>query len=152
MNSKSCLTTMRYFISGHIDVNYDDFLLHYKTNIDFALKEENCSFVIGDAPGVDTHAQHYLHDKIDKSKVTIYHRGSFTRNNTYKYPTSGNYFDHFDKDRAMTENSDADILWIRSKEETKKLYGSKYREDRISGTEKNLIRREQINKKSNLIK
>lgn len=140
---------MRYFISGHIDVDYNEFLVHYKKEIDAALDDPDCSFVIGDAPGVDTHAQHYLHDKIEKSKVTVYHRGTHTRNNYYKYATSGFYLDHFDKDRAMTENSDVDILWIRPKEETMKLYSDKYRENRVSGTEKNLIRRKELNEQKN---
>lgn len=137
---------MIYFISGHIDVEYSEFLEHYKAPIDLALSDPNCKFVIGDARGVDTHAQHYLHDKIDKSKVTIYHKGPNTRNNMYGYNTMGNYADHTAKDAAMTFISDVDILWIRSKEATKALYGSKYRENRMSGTERNLIRREEKNK------
>jgi hypothetical protein len=34
------------------------------------LKDLDCSSVFGDAPGLDTYAQQYLSDKIDKSKVT----------------------------------------------------------------------------------
>ena len=41
----------------------------------------------------------------------------------------------------MTEDSDRDIAWIRSEEETKKLYGKKYRPGRVSGTQKNIDRR-----------
>ena len=127
---------MIYFISGPIDISYDDFLKYYKANIDSALEDKESTFVIGDAGGVDTFAQHYLRNKIDHSKVCVYHKGRYFRNNKYGYPTKGGFADHDDKDSAMTIESDADILWIRSKEETKRLYGSKYRENRISGTEK----------------
>jgi len=49
----------------------------------------------------------------------------------------------------MTYSSDVDIAWLRSPEETKKLLeanGEKYRPMRISGTEKNLLRRKNKNK------
>lgn len=44
------------------------------------------------------------------------------------------------RDRVMTECSDYDILWVRSEEESKELYGAKYRA-RISATEMNRLRR-----------
>jgi hypothetical protein len=52
--------------------------------------------------------------------VTIYHKGKFIRNNKYNYKTIGGYTDFTEKDLAMTNNSDIDILWIRPKEDTKK--------------------------------
>lgn len=45
------------------------------------------------------------------------------------------------RDIAMTNNSNIDIAWVRGHEEQKKLYGKKYRADRISGTQRNLTRR-----------
>lgn len=48
---------------------------------------------------------------------------------------------HSQRDAAMTASSDYDILWVRSDEETKKLYGAKYRPGRVSGTQKNKDRR-----------
>lgn len=141
---------MIYFVSGHIDVSNDEFLLHYKKELDSALEDTNCSFVIGDAGGVDTFAQQYLDGRIDKTKVTVYHMGPKPRNNPVGYKTIGGFSDHFSKDAAMTEISDVDILWIRPEEETKKLYGVKYRAGRVSGTEKNKIRRsikESVDKK-----
>jgi hypothetical protein len=49
---------------------------------------------------------------------------------------------HGDRDAAMTEESDYDILWIRGHAETAALYGRRYRKDRVSGTQKNKDRRE----------
>ena len=49
---------------------------------------------------------------------------------------------HTERDAAMTRDSDYDILWVRSDEETKVLYGTKYRPGRVSGTQKNKDRRE----------
>ena len=51
---------------------------------------------------------------------------------------------HTERDAEMTRDSDYDILWIRPDEETKVLYGKKYRPGRISGTQKNKDRREQL--------
>jgi len=135
---------MRYFISGHIDITYEDFLSHYSEQIDDALKDPDCSFLIGDSNGTDKFAQSYLFNKVDKSKVIIFHTGKYPKNNIHNFNTSANHISHTQKDKAMTLNSDADILWIRSKEETKKMYGEKYKENRISGTEQNLIRRQQL--------
>jgi hypothetical protein len=44
----------------------------------------------------------------------------------------------------MTQESDCDILWVRPDNETKALYGKKYRPGRVSGTQKNKHRREQL--------
>ena len=51
-----------------------------------------------------------------------------------------------DRDKNMTLNSDYDIAWIRSKEESQKLYGDKFDSKRKSGTELNLERRNKLRK------
>lgn len=50
---------------------------------------------------------------------------------------------HTERDAVMTQASDYDILWVRPDDETKDLYGKKYRVGRVSGTHKNKDRREQ---------
>lgn len=136
-----------YFISGHCDLSYSEFLEHYKFPIDQALESENAMFVIGDSRGCDSHAQQYL---IDKTKlVTVYHMKTKPLNNLGNYQTSGGYKSHKAKDSAMTLGSDQDIAWVRSVEEQKKLYGSKYRK-RKSGTEKNINRRKSIEFKDSI--
>ncbi|KAL9111552.1 MAG: hypothetical protein Q9227_004040 [Pyrenula ochraceoflavens] len=56
---------------------------------------------------------------------------------------------HTARDEAMTKQSDYDIAWVRPEAETRELYGHlpNWREGRISGTEKNLMRR---NKQTNI--
>ena len=127
-----------YFISGHIDINPDEFKTHYIHKIDEALSQQDGIFVIGDANGTDTLAQTYLKDKTDK--VTIYHIKTSPLNNIGDFKTKGGYKNHNRKDTAMTLISDYDIAWVRPIEDQKKLYGSNYKK-RISGTERNIRRR-----------
>lgn len=128
---------MKYFISGHTDLTYDEFIKRYKDRIDRAVSE-GASFVIGDAPGVDTYTNMYLSDKwLD---LVVYHIGTEPKNNPGNFPTCGGFKNHDDKDAAMTNVSDEDILYIRSIAEQQAIYGEKYKY-RVSGTEKNKIRR-----------
>lgn len=116
------------FISGHID-NIDDeyFNKHYKIPIDNALQLKH-SFVIGDAEGIDKMAYDYI-----KSK-----EGNITR------ITKKNFKNCNERDAHLTSISDYDIAYVRTEEEQREIYGSKYK-DRKSGTQKNIERR--INKK-----
>lgn len=57
-------------------------------------------------------------------------------NNSNDYQTTDSFKSHENKDRYMTVNSDEDILWIRSVEESKILYGDKYNPKRMSGDRK----------------
>ena len=52
--------------------------------------------------------------------------------------------DHTKRDTVMTRESDYDILWVRPEAETRTLYGSKWRPGRVSGTEKNRLRRDVV--------
>lgn len=65
-----------YFISGHLDVDEDFFNKYYLEKILDAI-DEGASFVVGDAPGIDTLSQKYLFkiltEKELKERVTIYH-------------------------------------------------------------------------------
>lgn len=147
---------MRYFISGHLDLTMDEFIENYKPQIDDALndkfikqhthevfnntlKSKFPSFIIGDAIGADLMAQKYLGDK--NCKVFIYHMYDKPRNNIFNYPTIGGFKSDEERDAAMTNNSDIDLLWVRPKELQKKILGKKFKEGYITGTEKNRIRR-----------
>lgn len=138
----SILIKMRYFISGHINLSEDDFAKHYILSIDKALEDNSSTFVIGDAYGVDLMANMYLHSKgISKERITIYHIGVSTYNkNPGQFLTKGGFKSHTEKDTAMTNDSDKDILYIRSIEEQKRIYGDNYKH-RVSGTERNRNRR-----------
>lgn len=130
-----------YFISGHTDLSHKEFLKYYQEKIDQAINE-NANFVIGDATGVDLFAQNYIASKnVDRTKIIIYHLFDKPKNNPNNYPTQGGFKTHNEKDAAMTKNSNEDILWFRSADESKLFYGDKYNPKRISGTETNHIRR-----------
>lgn len=126
------------FISGHLDISPKEWEDNYKNRIDKAIKA-GCSFVVGDAKGTDSISADYLWEQGVKD-VVIYHMFDKPRNNP-GYPTQGGFKTDTERDEAMTKNSKEDIAWVRSEEESKKLYGKKYRSGRISGTQQNLNRR-----------
>lgn len=113
------------FISGHLDLTKEEFLLYYVPVIDVALANGD-NFVVGDARGTDKMAQEYLAQHPDR--VTVYHMFGFPRFNL-RFITKGGFVSDNERDKAMTEASDYDIAWVR--------HG---RED--SGTARNISRRE----------
>jgi hypothetical protein len=131
-----------YFISGHLDLTWDEFEKHYKEQIDTAINKENSKFIVGDAKGADLLSQKYL-ASLGINKVTIYHMHDKPRNiiDAYIGNTIGEFKSDEERDSAMTRDSDYDILWIRPPEEQKKKYGKKYDPNRVTGTEKNKLRR-----------
>lgn len=142
------------FISGHIDVTSDQFHRHYSLLLDSAITA-NHNFILSTAKGTDTLALQYLLSQgVDPSHITVYiarptdpRMGGLV--DVGKYTEKGLGVEvvdgwHHERDAEMTMASDYDILWIRPEEETKLLYGAKYRAGRISGTQKNLERRERL--------
>jgi hypothetical protein len=130
------------FISGHVDIDNDTFLLHYKEKIDNAIKNGD-NFILGNALGVDTYALDYLLKNINKDRITIYY---YSKNPIEKYEKldviiKKGFTSYTDRDKNMTLNSDYDIAWIRSIEESQKLYGDKFDSKRKSGTQLNMERR-----------
>ncbi len=142
-----------YFISGHTNLTKEEFNKHYKPLLDNIINDNNTnSFVIGNSEGADKMAFQYLISKgISIDNITIYY---FSKNNQednfyfhYKPKIIQGFTSYEKRDAAMTNASDKDILWIRPKEDNKKLLeslGEKYRENRISATERNLQRRKLI--------
>jgi hypothetical protein len=130
-------------ISGHLDISQEDWETHYKQEIDDAI-ETGASFLLGDARGTDQMSAEYLeNNNIPRDRVTIYHLGDNPRYDT-PFPTRGGYKTLTQRDAAMTLASHRDIAWVRSAEESKKLYGAKYNPRRVSGTQKNLNRRQRM--------
>jgi len=143
------------FISGHLDLTKDEFDTRYKPQIDDALKLASVEFVIGDAKGSDTLAQEYLLSKCldDESlfkRITIYHMRDKPRNYlSDRFNKICGFVNDEARDVAMTSASTDDIAWIRPLtqefiESLKQKLGSKYKPNRISGTEKNLLRRRSL--------
>lgn len=112
-------------ISGHLDLTEAEFDEHYVPAITEAFARK-AAFVVGDARGADTMAQHYL-AKIG-AYVTVYHMFDEPRVNVSGYPAIGGFTSDTDRDTAMTHDSDTDIAWVRPGREK-------------SGTAKNLSRR-----------
>lgn len=117
---------MKVFISGHLDLTEDEFNYFYKDKIDLAISLDS-EFILGDAKGADTMAQTYLSER-KYSKVVVYHMFNSPRNNVGNFPTKGGYISDEERDKAMTNDSNSDIAFIRKGREK-------------SGTAKNLLRR-----------
>lgn len=104
------------FISGHLDTTFEEFKEHYIPAIDSAIINEH-HFVIGGADGVDAMAQQYIGMICDPSYVTVYFKGALPRNKIFRgFQEMGGFPSHNQTDKAMTVNSDYDILWIKREE------------------------------------
>ncbi len=145
------------FVSGHINLTKTEFCEHYKPKLDKLIETKKNKIVVGNAAGADTIALNYLLENgYPPNMITIYYhrfdKNHLFRENEYKSKNLNviNGFKSFEeRDSAMTFNSDEDLLWIRPMEETRKIIeasGIKFRPERISGTEKNFIRRQQKDK------
>lgn len=121
-----------YFISGHLDINGDEFLDNYIVSILSAVREPGSSFVVGDARGTDTLAQHALVELMTPQdlleRVRVFHMFDSPRNNPGSAPTVGGFTSDEERDAAMTAASTHDIAWVRPGREN-------------SGTARNLARR-----------
>jgi hypothetical protein len=145
---------MKYFISGHTNLTKEEFNKNYKEKLDSIIhNEKDYTFIIGNSNGADLIALKYLlNNGCNPKLITIYYMDNINDRNENYYINLGlniiKGFTSYDKrDSLMTKNSDLDIGWIRSPEENKKLLesiGEKFRKNRISGTEKNLLRRKKI--------
>lgn len=105
---------MIYFISGHGNLSAEDFVEYYVPGINHALiTDPDPRFVIGDYVGADTLAQLYLLNRVQRTRVTVYHMFLKPRINLGDYNTDGGYQSDDERDTAMTEASDVDIAWVR---------------------------------------
>lgn len=144
------------FVSGHIDLSYETFLLHYKDPLNVAIANGE-HFIFSNANGADSMALHYLlSQNVSASRITIYVHTPPTRRQKPgganeiirqidRLRTGSETLDryrkqgfgvrvingwHTEPDAAMTRESDYDILWVHPDEETKALYGNKYRREK----------------------
>lgn len=118
---------MIYFISGHRDLTEDEFLDHYipmicRVVVNHKIHQTTCSFVVGDYEGADTMAQTFLGELIEldlirKSTVTIFHMGKVPMNNPKHLNTIDEFSSDVERDTAMTNISQEDILWVREGKE-----------------------------------
>jgi hypothetical protein len=131
------------FVSGPVDLDAKEFDIHYAPMMKKAV-EEGASFVIGDCQGTDQLAQQYLFfmHYID---VTVYHMLATPRHNVGNFKTVGGFKSDNVRDAAMTKASTEDLAYVRTPTEARarvEAKGQVYDPTRVSGTEKNIIRRE----------
>jgi hypothetical protein len=171
MECKSASTPRTAMISGHIDISPADFATYYIPTIDLTISHDD-RFVLGDAQSTDTLALNSLLQRdgpVIKHRITIY---ASSRYNVAKFeavgiatstdPSSDNAVAsghsvrpkgrrhgekartrHLQRDARVTRASNYDILWTKSEEEARKLYGDKYW-SRVSATELNRLRRLEV--------
>ncbi len=122
---------MRYFISGHRDLTWEEFTKWYAPAISNAINNDRLAcFVIGDCDGADKMAQEYiLACGYSPRNILLYHMFESPRYRVHPdIHTYGGYTSDIERDSAMTENSDEDIAFIRKGKES-------------SGTAQNILRR-----------
>jgi len=121
-----------YMISGHRDITPEEFKRYYAGRIEKALWDTNSRIVVGDYYGVDAMAQQHIKDNWGDepnimNRVVVFHMFDKPRNNA-GFHTIGGFQTDEDRDSAMTDVSDFDILWVRPGKEN-------------SGTDQNRLRR-----------
>nr|GAT55192.1 predicted protein [Mycena chlorophos] len=140
-------TTPTAFISGPLEPTPEFFTTHYTPRLSSAIAAGH-AFIIGPSRGTDALAlSHLLQAGVAPTRITVFLRESETRWGArfrrmgVKVVVAGR--SHTDRDAAMTAASDYDILRYLTEVEARALYGDKYR-PRVSGTEKNEIRRREL--------
>lgn len=105
-----------FFISGHVDATYQEFISIYATAIKNAVTNYNAFFYIGDCSGIDILAQNYLVDvlNINPNRITVCHMNDKPENiNPKIINVIPNFMTHEERDAFMTSMSDEDIAFIR---------------------------------------
>lgn len=150
-------STLTAFISGPLEVSNAYFHRYYRRDIDRAIRRGH-TFVIGPVSGIDALAFNYLLSQgVDAERIKIYMAGfelasrpsfaSQTRKRLgqdavveAKTASGEDAKTTWDRDAAMTRDSDYDILRFRTEWEQKSIYGASWR-PRVSNTERNWRRR-----------
>lgn len=135
------------FISGHTDLTSQEFSDHYVDKITEAINQGH-QFVIGHSAGADTMGLNYLlQHRVNPQSISIYVYDRYQSGVADKYQKLGvkvvtGYTSYGSRDGAMTKDSDYDILWVRPPELARQMMGNQYKEGHITGTERNLTRRQ----------
>ena len=113
---------MKYFISGHRDLSYEDFIKYYMPIIDKVIDTDlNAEFIVGDCNGVDKFAMDYIWAGCD-CPLTIFHMFNAPRNVPEGMGTvtdaeevyfAGGFTSDEERDSAMTKASNFDIAFIK---------------------------------------
>lgn len=137
------------FISGHTDLTQEEFDKHYAPVLK-KMAWDYYYYVTAAALGADRMAMEYLVNKcgVLPRRITIYlHDNYKDREEGYSedgYRVYAGYNTHHERDEAMTKASSVDVAWLRPDEEARAMYGSDWKKDAMSATERNILRREEI--------
>ncbi|KAK4507723.1 hypothetical protein PRZ48_001458 [Zasmidium cellare] len=149
--------TLTAFISGPLDVSTAYFTRYYRSRIDDAISSGH-KFVIGPLSGIDALALEYLLSRnVESSRIKIYMAGfeiasrpTFVAEMKRRLGDDGvveakkgdgtDALTTWDRDAAMTRDSDYDILRFRTEAEQKSIFGDRWG-PRVSNTERNWRRR-----------
>lgn len=119
------------FISGYVDITVKDFMKYYAPFIK-NMVDQGCSFVLGDADGVDALSQILLKKLIpveEHSRVKVFYKGDNPQNYmSTGFVAFGGFVSHEEASVAMTLCSKEDLAHIEYGRET-------------SVTAKNILRR-----------
>jgi len=145
------------FCSGHVNLTSQEFEQHYQPKLEEAIAKEH-HFVVGSSPGADTMVLDFLINRLMESsriKVYLFERNSGRdqqcreRYTSLGIPFQFGFNSYTSRDAQMTKDSTYDIAWVRPLAESKKLLGSDFNPKRISGTQRNLDRRQKACKDEN---
>jgi hypothetical protein len=101
-----------YFVSGHLNLSNEEFVTHYVPRLTPAI-EQGANFVVGDAGGCDTKAMQFLAERVDPSRLKVFHMLTEPRNFVEGFPLVGGFESDEQRDAAMTKASTDDIAWVR---------------------------------------
>lgn len=138
------------FVSGPVQPTADYFTTHYVPRLDAAAAAGD-SFVMGPAPGIDTLSLQHLLEALDypASRITVFltesERALYqARFHDFVAQKGGNLRiagrTTGERDMAMTDASDYDILRYLTVDEARALYGAAWY-PKVTATERNEVRR-----------
>lgn len=123
---------MKYFISGHRDLSYEDFRKYYVPVIlDIIRSDRNPIFVVGDCEGVDKYAMDFIYNSLNQMHgymespyyLAIFHMFDSPRNTPNGLPEeelekkgvlfARGFKSDEERDASMTNVSNYDIAFVK---------------------------------------
>ena len=145
------------FCSGHVNLTSQEFEQHYQPDLEDAIIKGH-HFVVGSSPGADTMALDFLINRLmGSSRINVYlferspkrDKECRERYASLGIPFQFGFNSYTSRDAQMTKDSTYDIAWVRPLAESQKLLGSDFDPKKISGTQRNLDRRQKACKDEN---
>lgn len=149
----------RYFVFGPNDATQEEFDKYVKPQLEEIIRADpSVKFVLREGPfgkGIDLYAYEYLDGM---AELLVYCKLKDDKNESDGLTFNKLSFiyvinqKHNQIDTLATISSDEDIYWVRTEEEKEKMYGEKYDPHYIDAVQRNIMRREAINKYKDTIR